>query len=150
MDAAAYDFARTLHQQQVLIETAGLFWLLAELVILFAIVLGRQHLSNSPRELKVQWTPQITKRAIIWGSLFAALILITYGRHTFLLPVYELLQSQDSSHTLETLTATLRHRNQTHLVLWSFFITAWVFLETLIVYHGWCGYRSLRKLIDHA
>jgi len=150
MNGAAWDFARSLHQQQVLVETAGLFWLLAELVILFAILLGRHHLDTSAANARVQWTPRFTRRALVWGILFAALVLLTYGRHVFLPPVHELLLSADASPSAESLAALLRRRSQTHLVLWGLFITGWVLIEGLIVYHGWRGYRRLREVIRHA
>lgn len=39
------------------------------------------------------------------------------------------------------------HFERAHLLVWSAFVTGWVVLEGLIVYHGWRGHIRLRALL---
>jgi hypothetical protein len=33
------------------------------------------------------------------------------------------------------------------VIIWAVLVTAWVVIEVLIVYHGWRGYRCLRRIL---
>ncbi len=145
---AAIQFARAMHLRTILIESAGLFWLFAELVILFAVRLGRGHLETTPLPPHFTWTPQLTRSALIWAAAFLLLIAVTYGRHLVWPPAYAVLsRSPMEEAALRTLVLRRAHE---HLVIWAAFVTGWVVLEALIVYHGWRGYAQLRRRVSES
>lgn len=122
-----------------LIEAAGLFWLLAEVLILFAMTVADNHLRLGGREA-FQWEQRYTRRLILWLALFSLLSLCVAGRHGLWPPAY----------TYEDTEVALRigrHREQIHLVVWAIFVAGWVALEAAIVAYGVRAYGQLRKLL---
>ncbi|MCX5757855.1 MAG: hypothetical protein NTU83_05000 [Candidatus Hydrogenedentes bacterium] len=117
----------------MLVESVGLFWIGAELAILFLVLVGRRHVDSVPLPVRFVLTVTELRRAIFWGVAFAILSAIVLGR-------YAVSQEIDIQ--------GLSERLHTHLVVWAAFVTTWVLLETSIVYHGWRGYRRLRVLVE--
>jgi len=146
---SAFEYARQIHVQRVIIESAGLFWLLAELMILFWVLAGRKHLESHAESPRFAWSPALTRRALGWSFGFAGLALLTYGRHLVWPPAHHLLQGGAVSGIPEAaLLARFTCRAHEHLALWSLFVTGWIALEIAIVYHGWRGYQCLRALLS--
>lgn len=147
---AAVHAAHIEHSRQTLIECAGLFWIFAELVILLGVIAGRGHLESAPRAERFHWTPALTRKAVFYAVGFGLLVCCTLGRHVFLEPVYHYLEGQARAGQLPDaafMKALWLRRTHQHLVLWAAFVTGWVALETLILYHGWRGYCQLKTLL---
>ncbi len=117
----------------MLVESAGLFWIGAELAILFLVLAGRRHVDSVPLPTRFVLTVTELRRAICWSVAFTILSAIVLGRYAV---------------SREIDVQTLSDRVHTHLVVWAAFVTTWVLLETLIVYHGWHGYRRLCVLVE--
>jgi len=128
-----------LHARQrvaFVVESAGLFWIGAELLILFMVVAGRRHISTEP--LPERFVLQINekRRAIIAAVVFTLTAAAVLARHFAPWTV-------DADAAAEVLS----DRMHAHMLVWASFVTVWVLLETLIVYHGWRGYCRLRDLL---
>lgn len=143
---AAIQFARAIHLRTLVIESAGLFWLFAELAILFAVLMGRHHLDTVPLPARFTWTPHIMRSALIWTAAFFLLAVLVYGRHLVWPPVFVMLSRGPIDGA--ALRALVLRRSHEHLAIWVAFVTGWVVLEALIVYHGWRAYAQLRRLIS--
>ncbi|NIA12436.1 MAG: hypothetical protein GWP08_00040 [Nitrospiraceae bacterium] len=143
-------FARTQHAAMLLFEGAGLFWLLAEMAILLLVLSGRRHVSSEPLPDRFAPTAHEIRRGAAWLGAFVVLTAVVWGRHVWLPPVYVTLQrAAETGGTVaaDALTRQYTVRLHTHLAIWSGFVTLWVVFETLIVYHGWRGYRRLRVVL---
>lgn len=113
------------------VEGAGVFWIAAEMAILFLVQWGREHMEERPLQPGLQLSRTSQWRAIGYALLVFVLSAIVARR-----AVLSLRAPQDPiAFELE------------HLTLWAQFVTAWVLLEIAIVYHGWRGYRTLRSLL---
>jgi hypothetical protein len=142
----AIRYAQSDHARNLIIESAGLFWIFAELLILLAVIAGRRYLETVPLPNRFAWTRALTLRAVAFGVIFFALCAVTYGRHLLWPPLAELLRTRAlDSNAIYMLS---RQRTHQHLALWGAFVTGWVVLECLIVWHGWRGYRRLRELLE--
>lgn len=142
---SAFAYAQQDFVRSIVIEGMGLFWLLAELAILCAVVTGREYLEAVGQQGVFPWKPRLRQRTRTWGLAFLGFALLVFGRHVFLRPVHVLIvQGATSS---EALYSTFIQRSHEHLAVWALFITLWVLLEALIVYHGWRGYGRLRELV---
>lgn len=120
-------------RHQLIAETAGLFWLLAETVILAYIVYARRRLESPANHTAAPgW------RAIAATSI--GLCLLVYGRHLIITPVYAL----DTTLADTAYQHAVKHRYRVHMSIWATLVLAWVILEAAIVYHGWRCYRILR------
>lgn len=120
----------------LVVESAGLFWIAAELLILFMVLAGRRHIATEPLPERFALRADEKRRAIIAAVLFALAAAAVLARHFAPSAV-------DTGHA----AAVLSGRAHVHMAIWASFVTIWVLLETLIVYHGWQGYRRLRDLL---
>jgi len=122
------------------LESAGLFWIGAELAILFMMMAARRHVQTRPLPPRLELRYSEKRRARTWAYCFLLLAVIFLGRHLInaLTPI-----PQDVS-------PLLIGRVRVHLAVWSGFITAWVVLEVAIVYQGLRGYLALKALIGPA
>jgi hypothetical protein len=122
------------------LESAGLFWIGAELAILFAMIAARRHVEARPLPPRLELGHGEKRRARAWCFAFLVLAAIVLGRHAVhaLTPI-----PQDVS-------PLLIGRARVHLAVWSGFVTAWVVLEVAIVYQGLRGYLALKALIGPA
>lgn len=141
LNATAH-FAMSTHARELLIESAGLFWILAELIILFFVLAGRSHLESVPLLPHFQWTRQLTFQAAAFSLFFLGLLAVVYGRAWVWPPAYTAVYAPEAA--IESVQAAFTDACRRHLMVWAAFVTIWVMLEILIVYHGWRGYRSLR------
>ena len=126
------------------IESAGLFWLFVEILILFVVLAGRRYLSGE----STLWSAGLKRRASLTMLGFAFLAAATFGRHLFLVPVHRFLAAHVAAGQVPVVTQVkmvVSHRAHEHLLLWSLFIFGWVLLEVMIVYHGWCSAVMIRS-----
>lgn len=143
--------AASLHTTQLRIETAGLVWIGAELVILYLVLrvnlIVRAHLPHETARPPSTRGPLL----ILLLGTFAIAALLTLGRYIFVDALPEAIQSiilgnsTDPGHQIHALYMARAH---THLALWCGFITLWVLLEVAIVYAGFKTYRSLRLIFE--
>lgn len=147
----AVTFAHSVFLEQMVFELAGLFWLLAELVILFAVLAARDHLKHNPTSPRLTLNRGLRKRAVLWGVCFALLVLLTQCRHLCWPPVYRVLLDHAPIivPNIGEMQAMFVARNHAHWGIWAGFIAGWVLLEILIVYHGYRGYRTLKTLLGN-
>lgn len=122
------------------LESAGLFWIGAELAILFMMMAARRYVQALPLFPHFELRNDEKRRARAWcyGFLFVAAIVL--GRHA--VATFAPLP-QDAGPLLIS-------RMRVHLGVWSGFVTAWVGLEVAIVYQGLRGYLALKALIGSA
>ena len=122
------------------LESAGLFWIGAELAILFVMMAARRHVQTRPLPPRLELRHGDKRLARAWCFAFLFFAAIVLGRHVVnaLAPL-----PQDA-------TTLLIDRVRVHLAVWSGFITAWVVLEVAIVYQGLRGYLALKALIGPA
>ena len=137
--------ARVRETQILIIELCGVFWIAAELVILFFVMEARRHLGRSPIPAKPVWDGIATRRAAIFLLLMTAALLAAVVRPALWVPLSALLQQGP----LDVRTTAMHdfHAVLRHLVLWAFFVTMWVVLEGAIVCQGYRAYRVLRSRI---
>lgn len=139
LDAILY--SRAFFARQIVIEGAGLFWLGAEVAILFGAMLARRHLESTPRNPRLAFQQRDALRAMVWAAGFLLFCAAVLGRHF----VLEQPQHLDD---IEAAARLLQARHREHLAVWAAFVAGWVALEALIVYHGYRGYRAFRKAVD--
>lgn len=127
----------------------GLFWIGAEIAILFCILAARRIFETHPLPSTITLNARERRRAIVWCGAFAVLAVLVLGRY-FALPTlaesYEFLSGtySEARAAAENLYYTHTHR---HVAVWCAFITAWVVLEIVIVIQGIAAYRALRETI---
>lgn len=119
----------------MLVETAGLFWIAAELAILFLVLAGCRHLETTPLAPQFNLTSRERYRLAVGAAAFVLLSAGVMARYAFPAPIAP-----------EDAAAVLSNRVHVHIAIWAAFVTTWVLLEILIVFHGWRGYRRLRRL----
>lgn len=130
-------WAEAARWRHLAIESAGVFWLAAEMVILLLVLWGREHLARTPTSTTLHLTPRIRDYALGLGLLALALTALVIGR--FLWAATPALSVADAC-----------QRELHHILLWAAFVTGWVLYEILIVYHGVRGYQRLRRLLGGA
>lgn len=129
-DAAVADFLRSAQRDHLLYETAGVFWLWAEVVILFAMREARATLAGGHPS---HWLGRFS----LWMAACALLLTPLLLRH-FLPGPLALVESGAESHAIAGAYTT---QVLTHLAVWSIFVVAWVLLESAIVLEGMRAYR---------
>lgn len=143
----ALSLANRLWSRDLMVETAGLFWIAAELAILYLVLLARFHVEHHPREPSPRLTPKFRRRALVWTAGFLVLCLALIARF-YLYPLPDMLEAalrtQASPGDIALLYARWAYA---HSLIWCAFITLWVVLETAIVYHGRHVYIGLRKAL---
>lgn len=147
-DALAY--AHRQYHRMLLIEGAGLFWILAELAILFVCVCARQRLASRPPFLDFALRPAEIRRATQWLALFVLGAVAVMGRHWIWPPVYTVLSEPDDSvPPLAAIREMWLARTYAHSATWSLFVLLWVTLEIAIVIEGRRAYVLLRDRIEN-
>lgn len=140
--------ARALQFRHMVIETAGLFWIAVEMMILYAVLVARRFLGQHPLPTGLALTRYERRRAWVWSLSFAGIATLLYARHTVLAPLSQVLEESGPHAVLSTVKAAYIRRVYEHLAVWSVFITLWVAFEMLIVYHGWRAFRLLRSRLQ--
>jgi hypothetical protein len=69
--ARAVAWTRAWHQRTMLFEAFGLFWIFAELVILYCVLAGRRHLETQPIPDRISLSHKDRRRALVWIACFA-------------------------------------------------------------------------------
>jgi hypothetical protein len=135
--------ARLEYFQVLLIESAGLFWIFAEICILFGVRAGRRYIECG------DFDTLHLRKTLPWALAFFVLSTGLLGRHFLGVPFYrqvgQLAISGGDSALREALLAHVSAQ-RTHYTVWASFVTTWVVLEACIVYNGWRGYCSLRAV----
>ncbi|MDP7638487.1 MAG: hypothetical protein QGG73_02055 [Candidatus Hydrogenedentes bacterium] len=134
--------------QECLIEAAGVFWIGAEVVILFAVTAALRHFSSTPLPPAFALTPAEKRRAFWWAGGVALLCAATFGRHLVLMPIHTALAAIEPPLNGKV-DAIYFSRAHIHLTVWCSFIAAWVVLEAAIVFQGVRAFARLRRLVRH-
>ena len=134
--------------QEFFIEAAGVFWIGAEVVILFVVTAALRHFNATPLPAIFALTSAEKRRAFWWAGGVALLCAATFGRHLFLTPIHTALAAIESPWDGEV-EALYFSRAHIHLTIWCLFISAWVALEVAIVFQGVRAFARLRRLVRH-
>lgn len=139
--------ANRLWSRDLMVETAGLFWIAAELAILYLVLLARFHVEHRPGQPVPRLTPKLRRRAWAWTAGFL-LLCLAVGARFYLYPLPDMLEAalraQASPDDIAALYARWAYG---HALIWCAFITIWVILEIAIVYQGRHVYLGLRKAL---
>jgi hypothetical protein len=148
--APVFDRARAEFRREVAIETFGLFWIGAELAILFCMGVAVRVFAERPVPLRLALKTDERRRAVLWTVGFAGLVIAVYVRHAFLPPLPVVLQSiaATSEAVVQDARDAYLARANLHTALWCAFIAGWVVLEIAIVVQGIRAYRRLARVIE--
>lgn len=119
------------------LEAVGMFWLAAELAILFFIIAARRHILARPLPRTFAFNNAEKRRAALWACCFAALAAAVFARHVF----------HAAAPVPPDPVPLIAHRARVHMAVWCAFVTGWVALEIAIVYNGYRGYAALKTLL---
>ena len=144
----AIDRALSQFTQEFFVETVGVFWIGAEVVILFAVTAALRHFNATPLPAIFTLTSAEKRRAFWWAGGVVLLCAATFGRHFFLTPIHTALAAIESPGDGEV-EALYFSRAHIHLAIWCLFISAWVVLEAAIVFQGVRAFARLRRLVRH-
>ena len=139
------EYARQEYLRWMLIETMGIFWLVAEIAILLMVRAGRGYLDGIRTGTLTAWRPPIFRIVVATALATLSLCIATYGRHWFIPPLHSVIAVSPPG--MDAIRALFRQRHREHIIVWSGFVTAWVLLEAVIVYQGCRGYCALRQLL---
>ena len=143
----ALSLASRLWSRDLMVETAGLFWIAAELAILYLVLLARFHVEHYPNEPFPKITAKFRRRAWVWTAGFLLLSAAVVARF-YLYPLHDNLEAALHAQASPDSVAALYARwAYTHALIWCAFITIWVILEAAIVYQGRQVYLGLRKAL---
>lgn len=143
-DTALVDKATAIFHEQLIIELAGLFWIAAELIILYCVIAARRFLQELPSNAPFRWPIPLGK---FLTTLFLLIAIFTLGRHFFITPLPDAIKA---GFTPESIRIAYLLRAHIHLFVWAVFITFWVVLESAIVYFGFQIYQILAKMASAA
>ena len=141
--------ARSRFRMEMLIEASGVFWIAAEVAILFCMTAAVRIFAMRPLPSGIALTEAERRRALCWAAGIAALAAAVFGRHLFVSPLPDAYGAiaaagQDVRVLVEQAYALRAH---IHVAIWCAFITAWVLLEIAIVVQGIRAYKGLKRLI---
>lgn len=137
-EIAALAFLATSAREHFAYEAVGVFWLSAELAVLFAVREARLSLSGA---VPTHWVARFAKWMIAVAVSMALVLLNTWYINRGI--------DLDVTLTAENLAALHVFRVQRHLAVWSCFVLAWVLLESIIVVEGLRAYRHFAMLCRH-
>ena len=134
---AVVAFLNAAASEHFLYESVGVFWLAAEVLILFAIREGRKQVAG---ESPSPWLP----RLLLWMLAFAVPASLVLARQ-HVLPALP-----DAGEAPAIVAAYYTLMVQQHLAVWSLFVLGWVVLEAAIVVEGMRAYGHFTRLCRHA
>jgi hypothetical protein len=144
-------YAGIAHRRMIFVECAGMFWIFAELAILFSVLIGRRYLETEPLCQSIVLTPRERRRAVLWAAGFLIAAVLVLSRHAVRdsLPAYLSYHLYAGAEPSLDLVKLLYVRDaHAHLATWAVFVTLWVLLEAAIVYHGWRGFCRLKMMLN--
>ena len=129
----------------LLVELAGVFWIGAELVILFFVTEARRHVLRNPLPAGPVWDRASTRRAFVFVAFLGATAVAVVVRSV----LWGGLTSHAGVGTLpiEQAARVDATAMRAHLILWAGFVTLWVLLETAIVVQGALACRGLFQIL---
>lgn len=127
------------------IEVFGLFWVAAELCILYLIRLA----SKAVRSDHSQFAEFSAYRSHNF-EFFAVLTILCLGILILRTPLSELPQPIVPTEVNAYEIARVASQIRVHLVIWSAFILTWVGLEIAIVWTAWRAFHELRERLLQA
>ena len=145
LEAAQARFARMLA-----IEGAGVFWILAEVAILYFVTVGGRMLRRRPLPQRLTLVREDRVLAAILASLSATLFLLLCVRHAIQSPLPTALEQAsyaDPTRIGEAAYVAFAEYARVHIMIWCSFIVLWVLLEVAIVVQGIRAFRALSGLL---
>lgn len=136
---------------EILLESAYLFYMAAELLILFLVTKARGYFQSTPLEGRLSLT-RSDKHMLLAGTIVVVAIgAALFGRHIFITPMPDVLQNIAAIETRRVpqfLRDAYALRAHIHLGVFFFFLVTWVVLEIAIVAQGVRAYRQMRKAVS--
>lgn len=138
-------------RSELLIEAAGVFWIAAEVAILFCMTAAARIFATRPLPSRVSLTRAERRRALRWALAMVGLVAAVFGRHIFIAPLPEAFSAiAAAGDNVQALAEQAYYtRTHIHVALWCGFITAWVLLEIAIVVQGIRAYKQLKGLTQN-
>lgn len=135
-------------RRELLVETAGVFWIAAELAILFGMTVAVRLFSERPVPDTLRLRRDEMRQAWAFGGVLAALCAVVYGRHLLFPPLPLAFESIGASgeDVFARAEAAYYAWAHTHIALWCALVVAWMALEAAIVVQGIRAFRRLRAL----
>jgi len=142
------DEAWRVFQRHLLLESAGVFWIAAELAILFTMMVAVRMFAERPVPTRLQLTRHERRLAIRMALLVLALAAFVYGRYLVQrpLPFAVIDLAEGDAGLIDSTRAAYLARAHVHAALWVTLVAVWVFLEAAIVIYGIKAFRRLRTL----
>jgi hypothetical protein len=136
-------------RRDLLAESAGVFWIAAEIAILFCMGVALRVFGERPLPESIRLTHGEKRRALGAAAFVIVLSLFVYGRHAVLPPLPMAFRAIAASgeHVTEAARKAYLLRAHVHIALWCSMIAAWVALEIAIVVQGVRVFRRLRALV---
>lgn len=133
---------------ELLIEAVGVFWIVAEVAILYCMTAAVRLFATRPFPARISLTRAERRRALRWALTMMGLVAAVFGRHIFIAPLPEAFSAiAAAGDNVQTLVEQAYYtRTHIHVALWCAFITAWVLLEIAIVIQGIRAYKHIRGL----
>lgn len=136
-------------QRELIVEGAGIFWIVAELGILFAVTVGRRVLRERPLPERLILTR--SERWLALGLVLVAvgLAALVFGRFLIWAPMpiaIEATAGLDRPEIPRAVYAELTGHARVHLAIWCAFIAVWIALEIAIVAQGIRAFHALASL----
>ncbi len=149
--AQAIEAAREQFRMEIVIEAAGLFWIAAEVAILFCMTVAVRIFATRPLPARISLTQSERKRAVLWGLALGILAAAIFARHLLIAPLPEAFSTivMAGTDVQARVEQAYNARTHIHIALWCGFIFAWVLLEIAIVVQGIRSYRCLRGLTEN-
>ena len=144
------DGAWVAFQREVLVESAGVFWIAAEIAILFFLGVAARIFGVRPLPQAIGLTRTEVRRAWGAGALVLALAAFVFGRHLVWPPLPSAFEAIAASggDVLGRARDAYIARAHAHAALWCSLITAWIVLEIAIVIQGVRVFGRLRAIVE--
>ncbi len=136
---------------ELLLEAVGLFWIVAEVAILYCMIAAVRLFATRPFPARISLTQAERRRALRWALAMVGLVAAVFGRHIFIAPLPEAFSAiAAAGDNVQALAEQAYYtRTHIHVALWCGFITAWVLLEIAIVVQGIRAYKHIRGLTEN-
>lgn len=132
------------HSRQLTIEFVGVFWLVAEIILLAAVDTARRHLNKSPLTPHLVFDKHVSEKilATLTITVFLYAYMYVHGKN------WSVIREGIAANLTPDVIAQMYHRAiLSHLTIWAVFVTGWVLLEVLIVIEGILVFRRLKQIL---